>query len=67
MLGIGPMELIPIIILLALILWKGPQGIPKIAKALGRSSGEFRTGIEEASSEMKKSFKSSKPKSKKKK
>ncbi len=50
MFGIGPTELL--IILVILILLFGASRIPQLARSLGKASKEFKKGTEEAGSDI---------------
>ena len=51
MFNIGPGELI--LILLILLILFGAKRLPEIGRALGKSLGEFKKGMQEAKEEMK--------------
>lgn len=52
MFGIGPMELV-IVLIIALVIF-GPKKIPEIANALGKSINEFKKGSRELETAVRK-------------
>lgn len=50
MFGIGPTELLVILVVALLVL--GPQRLPEIAKALGKAMAEFRRATADVTSEL---------------
>jgi len=52
MFGLGPMEIVIIVAIGAVLL--GPSQLPKLAKSLGGSIGEFKKGALTATREIKK-------------
>ncbi len=50
MFGIGPTELIVILVIALLVL--GPQRLPELARSLGRALGEFRRATADITAEL---------------
>jgi sec-independent protein translocase protein TatA len=61
MLGLGPQELL--LVLLIILLLFGASRVPQLARSLGTASKEFKKGIEGDEGETKKKRKTAKAKS----
>jgi TatA/E family protein of Tat protein translocase len=59
MFGIGPGEML-VILFVALLLF-GAKRLPELARSLGRSMNEFKTGLHSTISEIETEVKSTKP------
>ena len=58
--GLGPAEIL-IIVIFALVLIVGTKKIPELARAVGRSMGEFQKGRHEVEREIREAAKIDKP------
>lgn len=58
-LGIGTIEIIIILIILAALFLLGPRKIPELARSLGRAMGEFRRGRVELERELSREMRAS--------
>lgn len=50
--GLGPFELVIILIILAILFLFGPQKLPQLARSVGKALGEFRRGRQEIEREL---------------
>lgn len=50
--GLGPFELVIILVIIAVLFLFGPQKLPQLARSVGKAWGEFRRGRQEIEREL---------------